>query len=1535
MAVQSEEFLAMLGLGVLHDSPVDALQPPLVKAIHLRWSFGTTRSFPWYGYYLFRRPSKHRKVEPLCISRFLRGLPIQPINYLFYNMSMGIFSSDRDIVLTDDFPDPNIAEMDLRARRFLRFTCAEPAFQMNYKVGLRASKGRDELTCLHFTERDTRSTANPRSKNKVRFIVFDHDGRQAGKSRVRKLTRSQAALDLNHRAEIDLPCASDRVSLTVLNSARPGKVVALDKNGKHVDSASLPKTSSSTPVTVDLKGKGITHITIIAPQNEALLLQICYRCEKDSGDEKTGIRVRYLSGNTVLHEDVITGNAGDIKTGNFSADLITAVEFSGGEAAVIDICYSSVRRAIQGGWEPLEKCPQPIALPVRDKQYPASGSMATNLAASRNEALSRIRYGNPADWDGANFVPIHDALGKLVDLGPAGPEMRNIGADDIPATSSGVADGPPPTLARQRPMNYLLMGAISAPVAQMLGLYWADETAKPGETYDYLIIADHINAGQGKASTMLNWLYSPAANFNDIDAWVCFDKSLGSPAPLVTPGNLHSYALPGATSELPDGTLRDMTNNTGLLWDIPELPSGKRDPEAPVMYIIRRTKPEKNEPPTPVKVEEHEPLNKTPHVVTKPKVPPSGNLDKPSNWPNLSLCYIDAGLEEGWYSYRVNGIDLFGRYSAASDPAVWYQWTPEPEPEPWYYKHGMGDVAVHNFAISLLDKTPPPPPTAVEAFALDPKDPDIIRDDAYNTWFATLSPIENESVVGLRVRWLWTWSQMRQAPDASEFRVYWQSNQPNIFKGKTNTVNPSGANHSAVTTTITHSATANAFIGCYLRVNSRSFKITDSTAASPLQITVEKLMPDHSVAPDENEGCSISVPPDHPLYLDLKAAERWQERSWVVSVNDFTAQGVLPAPIAGTDGEQLLGEGATAAGNVVTLPVGVDISGIRPMAFHLYLAEDTARPSRTYRISDLNPATRQVTLDGNPILIGGISGWELGVLVRRYEVFLPVPGDADRDGVSLPTSITQPIAYGQVGVTAVDDKDHTGDHSEWNGTRWGSRPGNESTVGGPATVFRVHRLAPPAPQMPPDSEDVFASRADYHSKSYYTFRWIPQAGVDTHIYRALDLSIFFRDWLIRRMRSSLSASDTTYFPGGWNTARRGNAASELNAIDAQSDYAGLSADAQEVLGRLPGNEGYHSKGTLNQRDWLIRSTRSTLGSGDTDFFPADWGNALKRQQAADMLNAINSADDYNSLSNDALRVIAALPGNETAFQQITDRPLPNIGSKTANRRGPDNPASFPIDPALRAHVDAVDGRSTNKYFYRCAFIDAAQNIGELGLSSPPVRVPDVLPPRAPAFTRVLAGDPDPTQPGDKKITLRWTSNREADLVSYRVYRTDQERNARDTRLMDMIHEMPVPAGDPALRAKEITWLDNTVLGLVTYYYRLVAVDSANNLSNASVVIAARAYDTALPEPPVLTIAWVEQAGVTRSQLSWDSTHEVMIQRKEGGSNWIDLAQWRAPGAVTIRDPFSEPTNTYQYRALARKYTGALKRGEPVQLEAEE
>ena len=115
---------------------------------------------------------------------------------------------------------------------------------------------------------------------------------------------------------------------------------------------------------------------------------------------------------------------------------------------------------------------------------------------------------------------------------------------------------------------------------------------------------------------------------------------------------------------------------------------------------------------------------------------------------------------------------------------------------------------------------------------------------------------------------------------------------------------------------------------------------------------------------------------------------------------------------------------------------------------------------------------------------------------------------------------------------------------------------------------------------------MYATPADWHAHSFYTFRWRPQPDLFTHVFRAMDESVFAADWA-QRPRAELQANDAARFPDPaveptWNAAKRQLVCDALNALNAipKTDagklqalaaYRALSDDALRVLTNLPGS----------------------------------------------------------------------------------------------------------------------------------------------------------------------------------------------------------------------------------------------------------------------------------------------------------------------------------------------------------------------------
>ncbi|MFZ1219301.1 MAG: hypothetical protein WAO00_08405 [Chthoniobacterales bacterium] len=456
----------------------------------------------------------------------------------------------------------------------------------------------------------------------------------------------------------------------------------------------------------------------------------------------------------------------------------------------------------------------------------------------------------------------------------------------------------------------------------------------------------------------------------------------------------------------------------------------------------------------------------------------------------------------------------------------------------------------------------------------------------------------------------------------------------------------------------------------------------------------------------------------------------------------------------------------------------------------------------------------------------------------------------------LAPSETEPIVYAHIGVSAADNKSHTADDPKWATGRWGKRSGNEGRVGTPAKIYRVLRSTPPAPPAVDTSEKVWATRADYHSLSYYTFRWARNEKLKAHIFRALDDTLFQVDFS-QRPRDPLDTGNQDLFPvATWTSTTKANIASALDKLN----------------------------------------SLATPIEGDTDEVIAA---KTKTARAA-----------YGALSDNEWRTLAGLPGNEAAFSQLTYEPLDPDQAENADRAGPDGSDKYSPDEALRAYTAELDGRASNRYFFRAAYVNAALTVGALGPSSPPVYLFKVEPLRTPVMTKIFGGD--------RAITLTWAANREADLMEYRVYRTDDERKARDVRLMKLVATIPELHSDPALRTKDVMWTDTGVVALKTYHYRLAARNNAQNESAPSADSIGKAYDYGPPpEPTWERSEWVKLDATGVEHPYWEvapgllpvvalvftttqGNIAALMQRQNG--TWRNISVWqRNPVHVASTD----------------------------------
>ena len=1577
IALQAQN-LVMVGLGILGDSPPNTIQPLLVDGIHLRWAFKQELGFPWYGFYLFRR--LHREGDPVGVVIPSTGGSIlgTTLNTLY-----GQFSSDQNLRLTDDFPPGGSRELDLDDRSYLCFTLPPEhiARWVEVRIGFRGS-AEIEVTAMLW-ETPVAQTVVSGKAGDIKTVSLEFDAITAVKLGTGKAALIQPLfIPVSQEATIgwepvpdfsyplclplthpDYPCAPGLEDLETARDLARSRIQY--GNPDELTSPPAPIHTSGTIAVINgspivmgagtdwhedlvgtvlqVKGDSTAYTILMIVTPDKLVLSRHYVGASSTGTAYTIYQDDFGQLHDYLIHLVTGGSAaspmanrsipvpvdsdGTIRVlrgsptvmgigTNWSPDLAgLALQIGEITTGTIEVFNGSFIVTGTGtGWSSNlvgltlqtvgESREYTIALVNSPTQLILNRDYIGSSDAGKTYTIADKMPYTIMSVDSPSQLTLNRGYGRPTD------EFGSVKAYAIVArlqpTESGRAT---PRMSKQSPLDLVLLSTVQPAIAQMIGLYWVDQKADPGAAYDYLILADYEGLFQGlKPHEVAKTLTQ--VGFSHLYGYIVFNKRMAPAATLLAPDAPRGYALPGSLSHIMSGDFSDASNNAGLRWKLSVTEQVVLLPDKPFMYHVWRTALGENKPTTVPSADRYTPITKErPILVTQPKLPPGKEPQRARDWPPYPMHAIDSGLPDGWYSYQVSGIDIFGRHSPTSSPAEWYQWQPVPDPRPWYYQDPPEDRAIHPFAVQLLDKMPPPPPTGIEAYALDPDDPTVLQDTAYKEWREA-----NPEQVSLRVRWQWTQAHMSQAPDMREFRIYYYPGQINALLGHTLEVSTFSDTESEVETNIPNTLLANAYAGAWLRIGSNAFAILASESGGSLRLRVKNIDPKKEARPRAHAPCALVIPSNY-------------------TAGTVKADKGSPTVTGTGTGwrEQLTGRTFKVEGESATYTVvGVDSDTQQMTLDRGY--EGLTGSDKAYAIC--HPLLTDFSVPTSwekRIYVVGYDEHSAAAAdgdVWQYEIFLPAP-DTDA-GEAFAPSLAEPIVYAHIGVSAADDKTHTLDSPKWDTGGWGGRFGNEGRVGAPAKIVRVLRERPEPPVPPPDSERVFATPADYHGHSFYTYRWCPIANLKTHVFRALDDALFKTDWLIRTTRSVLEATNLrheVFFPTGWVLSRQQAAADQLNAISSMVDYETLSIDAQEVLGQLPGNKGTTETSGLVARDWAIRTSRVTLSSSDIPYFPSEW-TQLKRQTVAAELNTINEFNAYKTLSNDGMRILAGLPGNERAFTQLTIQPLDREDPDNANRKTPADPEDFEVGDAdnplasetLRIYIDTLNGRSTNRYFYRVAYVDGAHNRSRLSVSSPPVYLPNVVPPRAPVITKVVGGD--------RQITLTWTSNREPDLVEYRVYRADSKAAARDLRLMKLVHTETVAPVDPGTRPAEVVWVDTGMPVLKPLTYLMVAVDEAANVSMLSNPVVAQAYDDSRPAPPIWDGANEVAEGL---ELKWhlaDPTHQPLVQRRDPFVNpprWENVTDWLPAMTGQAIDTTREGNQSYFYRIRVLDQQGQVNR----------
>jgi hypothetical protein len=1492
MSFQTDD-LSMLVLGIEGDHPPDAGQPALPNGIHCRWLFAPEREFPWHGFYLFRRESTPR--QPRCLSLDLRPLRPGASQGLSLETPLGRLSSAKPLVLTEEFPPTDTVEVDLKSA-LLRFDlpAGVQARRVDLRIGLRGAGPATTRTCVDFRTLPVGSAPGPRTEKGAVFTTEAPPvSPQVALVSIVRWSASLQGLLTTRQLTVALPCPATSVDL-LLTSRMDLKIEILAADGKSLGVKSFASGALQLG-SVTLTGPAIAKVVLTGPSiDSALLHQICWECPATGGGKGAPIEVAALAGTAAVAQTVVQGDAGQVVAATLEGQGITVVQVNLGNAALVDLCVWPSQQGVTFGWSEVPGFTYPLCLPVAHPDYPCPGKPA-DLSAAQALALSRVTYPAPVGWD-QGFPELHGELVALVQGGPSAGAMAGRthpalpGHPLSPATQANV-----PSLPDLHPLELILLASLQPAVAQMLGLYFVDTSAASGVAYDYLLLADPTGVLGGSAASALAWLAS-APDPAQVDAFLVTNHSVQTRAPIAPPSAGKAYALPGPAVRQMDGTLPEAVGEVGLWWPLPA-DSDQENPDQIVFYYPRRASlgddPNPDPPVTPPADSAYQPLaDPSPVLVSEPDPPdpPVPPNPRSSDWPppSIPLYLVDSNLPEGWYSYRFIGQDLFGRHSPLGPPSSWFEWSP-------------AENQRHTFAVALLDKTPPPVPLGVEAWALDPLDRWLLEDKPYNNWRATVSP----DLVGLRVRWRWTYLQQLQAPDTREFRIYYQPGRWNALLARVVSVTAAAADQSDVTLDLADTHAADAFAGARLRVGNNDFAVLGSQPGPQLRLRVKNIGVHDEIPPTAGKPCTVAIPETHPLWVDTSLPASWAQRLAVIPYEPPVD--TVFDPSEDPNGQALTSHNdafktvqVTVTGQDALFGAGPNLSGLQPWIDHLWL--QTGTTSEAHRIVRYDDNARTVTLEAAPSLAGPFDAWVLGRPTREYEIFLPAPDVGA--GHPFEPSLAEPAVYAQIAVSAADDKKHVADDPKWNDP---ARFGNESRLSPSATVFRVLQTPPPAPDLPDLGERLTATPADYASRSYSTFRFNAQESLKVHILRAVDDSLFQRDWLIRETRKALDPANpkhADFFPDGLDDAKRTAAATTLNGISADTAYAGLSAEAWSVLALLPGNEGQPDQPSLAKRDWAVRHTRGSLSAADTDLFPKSW-NPAQIAAGSTALNDLADPTGYAALPDNALRILAGIPGNEAAFTQITLAPLEMADLKIQDERRPDDDAAYVSSSInIRAYTDTLPGRATNRYFYRARFVDGAQNQSALSLAGPPVYLRKVEPPRAPVITGVIGGD--------RQITLSWAPNREPDLAEYRVYRADNAAVAADLRRMTLVRTLP--ATQP--RPDEESLADTPVPGGTIFVYRLVAVDTVGNVSAPSSPIAGSAFDDSRPAPPTWSPP-VPGTAPGSLQLSWsspDANLRCLVERQNASAAvWERLGGWLPRGLYTLTDGRRQAGVSYSYR----------------------
>ncbi|MCB9739195.1 MAG: hypothetical protein H6747_08000 [Deltaproteobacteria bacterium] len=773
---------------------------------------------------------------------------------------------------------------------------------------------------------------------------------------------------------------------------------------------------------------------------------------------------------------------------------------------------------------------QPLGLPLRSPDYPASATLPFPKGLTDEQAsiwLAKRRLSiEPSTVASALTAGLPELLSLLQQLTGGGPGSEPMAERMLEAFAasdpSGTSTMPMPDYGPASILDLVLLGVAYPWVARLLGLGIVDGMAVAGKTYDYLIVADHPVRFEADVAAVVDWANHGMAPLSGVD-WRVIEAVQPSNAAmgLPAPHRLWAFALPVPRTPLPDAPnkVSDRFAAVGVAIEALEPEGIFGDPSPrPVLYRLARA-----DLGAPSAAQIASPKTATLLPWSQAKWTPLQTGDvwhlangwirsvgdegetatHQSDWPPLHMDFIDAEVGERWYAYRARAMDWFGRVSRASAPAQWRRWPwPLKSPPPWYF-HDVPELlgVVRSDAVLLLDRTPPPPPSAFTVTPIDPKDPLLVH--------GTQGKLAG---FGARLGWTWTLAQQRQAPAATAFRVYFRKGLANtvpltllgatdLAKGEIAVLCKPVAGLSGAPAVL---------VGSSLRLaNSGGKVVAGSVKEGSWELRVS--VPSVKTAKDvlQHGLCSLAIAQQSPLWSEPGDVRdgTWTRRA-IVPLSSGAVR--FEAFRDAETGEPIAGSAVEVVAGGYRLNDCAVLAAVMPGLWQLRLEPPEELPkglvavAQTVDIASVDVEQRVVAVDG-PVLASAKSWcWVLGQTVRRYEVELPleaeVPEPAEGEG----------RAWFQLAVTTADDRPLTPD--------WlGSGPlagvvGNEGLAAGPLPGWRVRRTPPKPPEPVWGEGPLYASPPDVDGKSYFTVRW--KAGpFAVRIYRAEASEIYRRHWI--------------------------------------------------------------------------------------------------------------------------------------------------------------------------------------------------------------------------------------------------------------------------------------------------------------------------------------------------------------------------------------------------------------------------------------